>query len=171
MAERKSTQLTKSLAICSALTALALIFSYVEVLIPFSFGIPGVKLGLANIVVLISIYTLGAKYGLFINLARIALSALLFGNAFSVMYAAAGGLLALTVMLLAKRAGIFSVIGVSMSGGVFHNMGQLATAALVMQTPGIIYYFPVLLIAGMITGIVNGFIATLVLRALKYLKR
>ena len=80
MAERKSTKTTKRLATCAALTSLALIFSYVEFLIPISLGIPGIKLGLANIVVLISIYTLGPKYGLFINLARIALSALLFGN-------------------------------------------------------------------------------------------
>ena len=171
MAQRKSTQLTKKLATCSALTALALIFSYVEVLIPFSFGIPGIKLGLANIVVLISIYSLGAKYGLFINLARIALSALMFGNAFSVIYALSGGLISLAVMLLAKRAKVFSVIGVSMAGGVFHNLGQLLVAALVMQTGRIMYYFPVLLISGMITGILTGFIATLVLRALKYLRK
>ena len=171
MAVRKSTELTKRLATCSALTALALIFSYVEVLIPFSFGIPGIKLGLANIVVLICIYTLGAKYGLLINLARIALVALLFGNAFSVVYAVSGGLISLAVMLIAKKAGVFSVIGVSMAGGVFHNLGQLLVAALVMQTGRIMYYFPVLLISGMITGIVTGFIATLVLRALKYLKK
>ena len=171
MSERRSTQLTKRLATCSALTAIALIFSYVEVLIPFSFGIPGIKLGLANIVVLISIYSLGAKYGLFINLARIFLAALLFGNAFSVLYAVSGGLISLAVMLLAKKAGVFSVIGVSMAGGVFHNLGQLLVAAFVMQTARIMYYFPVLLIAGMVTGILNGFIATLVLRALKYLRR
>ena len=171
MGERRSTQVTKRLATGSALTALALIFSYVEVLIPFSFGIPGIKLGLANIVVLISIYSLGAKYGLVINLARIALSALLFGNAFSVLYALSGGLVSLAVMLLAKKAGVFSVIGVSMAGGVFHNLGQLLIAALVMQTGKIMFYFPVLLISGMITGILTGFIATLVLRALKYLKK
>ena len=167
MAERKSTQITKRLAVCSALTALALIFSYVEVLIPFSFGIPGIKLGLANIVVLISIYALGPRYGLLINAARIGLSALLFGNAFSVIYAFAGGLVSFCIMLLAKKAGVFSVIGVSMAGGVFHNLGQLLIAALVMQTSKIMYYFPVLLIAGMITGVLTGFIAYLVLRALR----
>ena len=170
MAERRSTAITKRLATCSALTALALIFSYVEVLIPFSFGIPGIKLGLANIVVLISIYTLGAKYGLFINIARIALSALLFGNAFSVLYAISGGLISLAVMLIAKKTDLFSVIGVSMAGGVFHNLGQLLVAALVMQTGKIMLYFPVLLISGMITGILNGFIATLALRALRFVK-
>jgi len=167
MAERKSTKTTKRLATCAALTSLALIFSYVEFLIPISLGIPGIKLGLANIVVLISIYTLGPKYGLFINLARIALSALLFGNVFSALYALAGGLVSLCIMLLAKKAGVFSVVGVSMAGGVFHNLGQLAVAALVMQTGRIMYYFPVLLIAGMITGILTGFIAVLALRALK----
>ncbi len=167
MAERKSTKVTKRLAICAALTALALIFSYVEVLIPFSFGIPGIKLGLANIVVLISIYTLGPKYGLFINIARICLSALMFGNTFSALYALSGGLLSLAVMLLTKKAGVFSVIGVSMAGGVFHNLGQLMVAVAVMQTVKIMYYFPVLLISGMITGILTGFIAALVLRALR----
>ena len=171
MAERRSIRSTKKLATCAALTALALIFSYVEFLVPISLGIPGIKLGLANIVVLIAIYSLGSGYGLFINLARIALSALLFGNVFSAIYALSGGLLSLAVMLLAKKAGVFSVIGVSIAGGVFHNFGQLLIAAIVMQTPKILYYFPVLTIAGLITGILTGFIATLALRALKYLRK
>ena len=171
MAERRSIRSTKKLATGAALTALALIFSYVEFLVPISLGIPGIKLGLANIVVLIAIYSLGSGYGLFINLARIALSALLFGNVFSAIYALSGGLISLAVMLLAKKAGVFSVIGVSIAGGVFHNFGQLLIAAIVMQTPKILYYFPVLTIAGLITGILTGFIATLALRALKYLRK
>lgn len=170
MAEQKGVKRTKKLATCALLTSLALIFSYVEFLLPISIGIPGIKLGLANIVVLISIYTLGAGSGLLINLARICLSALLFGNAFSVLYALAGGLISLGVMLLAKKAGVFSVIGVSMAGGVFHNLGQLLVAALVMETGGIFYYFPVLLISGMITGIVTGFIAVLALKSVRHIK-
>ena len=170
MSERKSTTTTKKLASCSALTALALIFSYVEVLIPFNFGVPGIKLGLANIVVLIALYAFGYKYALIIDLARIALSALLFGNAFSVFYALAGGTLSILIMILAKKVKVFSVIGVSMSGGVFHNLGQLFVAAFVMQTGKIVFYFPVLLIAGMVTGILNGFIATLVLNAVKKMR-
>ena len=170
MSERKSTTTVKRLATCSALTALALIFSYVEVLIPFNFGVPGIKLGLANIVVLIALYAYGPKYGFVINLARIALSALLFGNAFSILYALCGGMIALLVMMLTKKAKVFSIIGVSMSGGVFHNLGQLFVAAFVMQTGKIMLYFPVLLIAGMVTGILNGFIAALVLNAVHKIK-
>lgn len=166
MAQRKSTTITKRLAVCAALTSLALIFSYVEVLIPFNFGIPGVKLGLANIVVLIALCTYGEKYAFIVDIARIALSALLFGNAFSVLYALTGGLVSLGAMILCRRAKVFSVVGVSMAGGVFHNFGQLLVAALVMQTGQIMYYFPVLVIAGFITGVFTGIVAAFVLRAL-----
>lgn len=148
------------------LTSLALIFSYIEFLIPFNFGAPGIKLGLANIVVVVCIYKLPAKYGLAINVARICLSALLFGSMFSAAYALAGGLVSLAVMLLLKKTNLFSVIGVSMAGGVAHNMAQMVTAMLLMQTKGILAYGPVLLLSGMATGIVNGLITTLVLKAL-----
>ena len=157
---------TKKLALCGLLTALALIFAYVEVLIPLSFAMPGIKLGLANIVVVIALYTLGPAYGLFINAARVLLSALLFGNMFSAMYSLAGCLLSFVVMLLLKKTGLFSLCGVSMAGGVFHNLGQLCVAAFAMQTSSVWYYYPVLLLAGMATGIGIGIVASLVIEKL-----
>ncbi len=158
---------TKKITTCALLSALALMLSYVEAVIPFSAGMPGVKLGFANIAVLFAIYKLGGRYGLYVNLIRIVLSGLLFGTPFSTAYALAGGMLSLVAMLLLKRTGLFSVVGVSMAGGFFHNLGQLIVAALVVQTPQVFLYFPVLIFAGIATGIVNGIITTLTLTRLK----
>jgi len=153
-------------AACGVLTALALIFSYVEFLVPLPLAIPGIKLGLANIVVLVCLYLLGEKYAFFINCTRIALSALLFGSLFSALYALAGGVVSFAAMALLRRTGLFSVCGVSMAGGVFHNLAQLTVAAFLVETSQVFYYFPVLLLAGMATGIGVGILATLILRAL-----
>jgi len=149
------------------LTALALIFSYIEFLVPISIGLPGIKLGIANIVIVIAIFKLGDSYGLVINVARILLSALLFGNMFSAIYALCGGLLSLLVMVLLKKTKLFSVVGVSMAGGVFHNVGQILVAMVIVSSVKALYYFPVLLLAGLVTGIINGVISTLILRALR----
>lgn len=153
-------------AACGVLTALALIFSYIEFLVPLPIAIPGIKLGLANIVVLVCLYLLGEKYAFFINCTRIALAALLFGSLFSALYALAGGIISFAAMALLKKTGIFSVCGVSMAGGVFHNLAQLTVAALLVETARVFYYFPVLLLSGMATGIGIGVLATLILRSL-----
>ena len=166
MSSQSTQNKTRQLASCALLTSLALIFSYVEFLVPLSFALPGIKLGLANIVIVIALYSINAGYALFINAARVLLSALLFGNMFSALYSLAGCLLSFAVMWLLKKTGLFSICGVSMAGGVFHNMGQLAVAAAAMQSSAVIYYYPVLLLAGMATGIGIGIIATLVLRVL-----
>jgi len=157
----------KKLTQCAMLTALALIFSYIEFLIPISIGLPGIKLGIANVVIVVAIYKLGASYGLVINIARILLAALLFGNMFSAIYALCGGLLSLIVMVLLKKTNLFSIVGVSMAGGVFHNVGQILIATVLVSSVKALYYFPVLLFAGLVTGIINGVISTLILRALK----
>ena len=149
------------------MTGLALIFSYVEFLIPVSAAVPGIKLGLANIIVVIALYVYGTSYAFMLNIARILLSALLFGNVFSALYSLAGGLVSLAVMALLKKCSIFSVAGVSMAGGVFHNAGQIALAALIMQTSQVFYYLPVLIFSGIALGLVNGIICTLVLRTVK----
>ena len=153
-------------AACGVLTALALIFSYIEFLVPLPIAIPGIKLGLANIVVLVCLYLLGEKYAFFINCTRIALAALLFGSLFSALYALAGGIISFAAMALLKRTGIFSVCGVSMAGGVFHNLAQLTVAAFLVETAQVYYYFPVLQLSGMATGIGIGVLATLILRSL-----
>ena len=154
------------IAACGVLTALALIFSYIEFLVPLPIAIPGIKLGLANIVVLVCLYLLGEKYAFLINCTRIALAALLFGSVFSALYALAGGLVSFAVMALLKRTDRFSVCGVSMAGGVFHNLAQLTVAGFLVESAQVFYYFPVLLLSGMATGI--GILATLILRSVRH---
>ena len=154
------------IAACGVLTALSLIFSYIEFLVPLPIAIPGIKLGLANIVCLVCLYALGEKHAFLINVTRIALAALLFGSVFSALYALAGGVVSFAVMALLKRTKRFSVCGVSMAGGVFHNLAQLAVAGLLVESAQVFYYFPVLLLSGMATGIGIGILATLILRSI-----
>lgn len=148
-------------------TALALIFSYVETLIPVSFGIPGVKLGLANLLTVIMLYKRNAKEALLLSVVRIVLSGFMFTGMSVILYSLAGGLLSLLVMTLLKRTGAFSVVGVSIAGGVSHNIGQLLVAMAVVQTYQVGYYLPVLLIAGVITGLLIGIVSGEVLKRLK----
>ena len=140
-------------------TALALILSYVETLIPIHFGIPGIKLGLANLVIVVALYKLQLKEVYLLAIVRVLLSGALFGNYFSIIYSLAGGLFSLTVMAVLKKLGGFSVMGISMAGGVFHNVGQMLIAVLVVETFSISYYLPVLLVAGLLTGLVIGVVA------------
>lgn len=150
------------------MVALAFTFSYLESLIPFNFGIPGVKLGIANLVVVIALYTMSAGEAIAIAVIRIFLSALTFGNFFSVSYSLCGGLLSFAVMYLAKKTKL-SVVGVSMLGGVSHNIGQIIVAAIVMETVRIAYYMPVLLVSGLITGLLLGIVAKLVIPKISYI--
>lgn len=137
-------------------TALALIFSYVETLIPIQFGIPGVKLGLANLIIVIALYRMKLSEAYLLSIVRVLLAGFIFGNYFSIIYSLAGGLLSLTVMVLLRKKGGFSVIGVSIAGGVFHNIGQLIVASVIVETFSVMYYVPVLLIAGLVTGLLIG---------------
>lgn len=151
-------------------TALALIFSYVEMLIPIQLGVPGIKLGLANLLIVIMLYKSGPKEALLLSVVRILLAGFMFGNMFSIVYSLAGSLLSLAVMALLKKRGSFSVIGVSIGGAVFHNAGQLLAAMAVTETLKVGYYFPVLLIAGLITGALIGVTAGEVLKRVKNLR-
>ena len=146
--------------------ALALIFSYVETLIPVSFGIQGVKLGLANLIIVIALYKMRLKEVYLLSVTRILLSGFLFGNYFSILYSLAGGLLSLTVMALLKKREGYTVIGISAAGGVFHNVGQLLVAMAVVESFAISGYLPVLLIAGLLTGLLIGILAGQMLKRL-----
>lgn len=150
---------TKRVAYCAVLTALALIFGYVEVLIPFGFGIPGVKLGLANIVIVLALYMLPAYQAFMIQLMRIVLVSFLFGNLSMMIYSLAGGMLSFLVMWLVKKGDAFSIIGVSIAGGVSHNIGQLIVAVLAVQNLRVAFYVPALMIAGLVTGCLIGLLA------------
>ena len=152
-------RLRNKVAYLGIFLALALICSYVESLIPFYFGIPGVKLGLTNVVIVLLLYCVGTKEAFCVSVLRIVLAGFLFGNMFSILYSLAGGVLSFLVMVLLKRTGKFSVLPVSVSGGIFHNIGQIAVAALVVENYNIFYYLPVLLIAGFLTGFLIGIAA------------
>ncbi len=147
-------------------TALALIFSYVETLIPVSFGIQGVKLGLANLIIVIALYKMRLKEVYLLSVTRILLSGFLFGNYFSILYSLAGGLLSLTVMALLKKREGYTVIGISAAGGVFHNVGQLLVAMAIVESLAISGYLPVLLIAGLLTGLLIGMLSGQMLKRL-----
>lgn len=153
-------------ALASMLAALALIFSYIEAIIPFNAGIPGIKLGIANLVILVSLYTLGLGYTLAINVIRILVAGLLFNGLFGAVYSLAGGLLSLLIMYLLKQTGLFSTVGVSMAGGVAHNLGQLLVAALIVSTMKVFVYFPFLIFSGLISGILIGILTCLILKKL-----
>lgn len=149
--------------------ALALICSYVESLIPFYFGVPGVKLGLTNIVVVLMLFCMGAKEAFCISFLRILLAGFLFGNPFSILYSLGGGILSFFVMLFLKSTGKLNVISISVAGGMFHNIGQLLVASAVVENYNLFYYAPVLLAAGFVTGLLIGILAQeLVIRLKDY---
>lgn len=140
-------------------TAVALICSYIETLIPIRFGVPGIKLGLANLVVLLVLYTMRAKDAFLVSVLRILLAGFLFGNLFGILYSLSGGLLSFFVMWLLKKTKLLKCISVSVAGGISHNIGQLLLAAVIVENYNILFYMPVLLIAGLVTGFVIGIIA------------
>ena len=150
---------TKKTAQLGVYIALAMILSYVESLIPFSFGIPGIKLGLTNVVTVIMMYTYGIPGALGVAVLRAVLSGFMFGNAFSIIYSVAGCVLSFIFMYILKKTNHFAIISVSAAGGVMHNVGQLIVAANVVKTYSVIYYAPVLIIAGVFTGIIIGIVS------------
>ncbi|MCC8141179.1 MAG: Gx transporter family protein [Lachnospiraceae bacterium] len=157
----------KTIALLAMMIALAIVFSYVESLIPINFGIPGVKLGLANLVIVATLYLMGGRQALIVSVVRIILSGLLFGNMFSILYSLAGGLLSLGIMVLIKRTDKVSVITVSVMGGIFHNIGQLIVAMIVIENLNLVFYLPVLLLSGFLTGLVIGIVSRLILPRIK----
>lgn len=147
---------TKRISTYGLLVALAFIFSYIEALIPINLGVPGIKLGLANVVVMIALYKLGAKEAFSLALVRVVLVGFTFGNLMMMMYSLAGSILSCIFMILLKKSKQFSMIGVSISGGVMHNVGQILMAIIVLDTVQLYYYLPVLIISGIVTGILIG---------------
>lgn len=150
-------------AFSGLLLAFALILSYIETLIPFQSGIPGIKLGLANLAVLLCLYLLDWREALLLSTLKALLSGLLFGNLFMMIYSLAGAWLSCITMILMKKSGWFHLPVVSASGGVMHNIGQLMVAAFVVKTYGILYYVPILIVAGLIVGFMIGIAASAVL--------
>lgn len=159
--------MSKKVAMAGMFTALAMIFSYVEVLIPINLGIPGMKLGLANLVVVVTLYTMGVPMAFAVSMIRIMLVSMTFGSFSAMLYSMAGGLLSFCGMALLKKVPNFSVIGVSLLGGVLHNTGQLLVAMAVVENINLIAYLPPLMIAGMVTGILIGIVSAQVIPRIK----
>lgn len=146
----------KKTAFCGLVLALALIAGYAESLIPVAVAIPGIKLGAANSVILILLYMAGIKEAFIVNISRVVLSGFLFGSMSSILYSLSGAVFSLLIMTLLKKMDRFSISGVSMAGGVFHNIGQLIMAAWVLETTAVWYYLPVLILSGCVTGLLIG---------------
>ncbi len=157
----------KKLTVLALAVSLAMLLSFIESLIPPLMAVPGVKIGLSNIVTVFLLYTFGAKEAGAVTLVRVLLSALLFGSFVSLIYSMSGAALSFAVMFLIKKTGKFSAVGVSVGGGVCHNIGQIIAAALVMRTAAIVSYLPVLLISGVVAGVFVGIAAGLVTKRLE----
>ncbi len=153
---------TRRIAYLGLLTALAFVFSYIEFLIPVNIGVPGAKLGLANLAIIVALYTLGERDAFLLSVVRIVLVGFTFANLAMMIYSLAGGCLSYAAMVIAKKTNRLSMTGVSVLGGVFHNIGQIFVAMLALKTESLIYYLPVLLIAGIASGVAIGLLGAMV---------
>jgi heptaprenyl diphosphate synthase len=158
----------KKVATYGLLVALAFILSYIENLFPLSLAIPGIKLGLANLVVVTALYSMGAKEAFVLSLLRILLVSFTFGNLSMMLYSLAGGMLSWLLMTIFKKTKLVSMTGVSIIGGIAHNIGQIGVAILVVETFDIAYYLPFLMIVGVITGAVIGILGAMINKRVKF---
>jgi heptaprenyl diphosphate synthase len=161
---------TKKVATLGLCIALSMVLSFIEHQIPPLVAVPGVKVGLPNLVMVFMLYKIGWKETAVVSLIRVVLVSMLFGSVVSMAYGLVGATLSLIGMTLLKKTKLFSTIAVSVVGGVLHNIGQIATACVVMGTAQIVYYLPVLLISGTIAGVVIGFVSGLLVKKLDKLK-
>lgn len=144
-----------------------MILSYLESLVPLSFAIPGIKMGLPNIVIVFALYKLGFRAATCISIIRVVLVSILFGNVMSMIYSLAGAVLSLAVMWLLSRSGKFSSVGVSVAGALGHNVGQIVTAIVLLETGGLVYYLAPLCVSGTIAGICIGIAGGIVVKRVK----
>ena len=158
---------TKKLTVMALTTAVAMILSFVESQIPAFIAVPGVKVGLANIAVVFALYRLGWKEAAAISLVRVVMVSMLFGSIASLFYSLAGAILSLTGMGLLKKTGRFTEIMVSVTGGILHNIGQIAMACLILETAALRYYLPFLLVSGIIAGVVVGLVSAVLVQRVK----
>lgn len=152
--KKKNGSSVKVLCTYGLLIALAFVLSYLESMIPMI--VPGMKIGLANIVVMVALYVFGARDAFILSMIRILLVGFTFGNTVSMMYSLAGGLLSYIVMALLKKTGVFKMVTVSVAGGIFHNVGQILMAMLILENVGVAAYLPILFVSGAVTGVLIG---------------
>lgn len=161
---------TKKITLLGISLSLAMILSFVESLIPPLVAVPGIKIGLANLVVVFLLYQAGVKYAAAVSLARVILSSMLFGNLQVLVFSFAGAFLSLVGMAIMKKTNLFSIITVSVCGGILHNIGQIIVAAVWTSTPEVVYYLPVLLVSGTLAGILIGIVSGIVVKKLDKMK-
>ncbi len=161
---------TRRIALLGVLTSVALVLSYLEVLLPpISTAVPGIKMGLPNIIIIFLLYKFGLKEAVTVSLIRVFIVALLFGNVMTLAYSVAGAVLSLGLMTLFKKFDFFSQVGVSIIGGISHNLGQILVAIFLFDTIQIGYYMIVLSITGTIAGVVIGIISSILVKKLEKL--
>ena len=160
--------MTKKITTAGIFVALAIGLAFIERLIPVNFGVPGIKLGLANIVTVTSLFIMGPVYAIVIQITRIILSTLLFGSPAGLIYSLSGGLLSVAVMILIVKIPrpVFSIVAISVAGAVFHNIGQILAASFVVMNLNLAFYLPVLMISGVATGVFVGFTSRYLVKAL-----
>ena len=161
---------TKRVAFLGMCIALSMILSYFESLIPPLVAVPGIKVGLPNLVMVFMLYKIGWKETAIVSILRVILVGILFGTPLSMIYSLAGATLSLIGVILLKKTNLFAPVTVSVVGGILHNVGQIVTACIVMSTSQIAYYLPVLLISGTVAGIIIGYVAALILKRLEKMK-
>lgn len=159
---------SKKIAVLGVLTGVALVLSYLEAILPPIYAaVPGIKIGLPNIVIILILYKFSAKEAAAVSLLRVFIVALLFGNAMTLAYSMAGALLSLLVMSFMKKLDFFSAVGVSIIGGVFHNLGQILVAIVLLNSTLIGYYMIILTITGTLAGVAVGLIGALLIKRLE----
>ena len=146
------------------LVTVMLMLGYLENLVPT--GVPGIKLGLSNSVLLLAIYWLGIPTALILMVVKVVLSGILFSGVSAMMYAFAGGVLSMVVMSVLYKARGFSPIAIAMAGAVFHNVGQVGLAMVILETDRLVYYMAILMLAGLVTGFVTGTVTSLLMKRL-----
>lgn len=159
----------RRLVLLGTFTAIALALSYIEFLLPPIWSaVPGIKLGLANVMVIYVLYSLSLKDAAMISLVRVFLSAILFGTALTLAYSLAGAVLSLAAMAILKKLGLFSEVGVSIAGAVLHNLGQILVAVIVLRTAEIGYYMIILTLTGILSGVFVGLVGSLLTKYIKF---
>ena len=158
---------TRRLTTLAITISLALILSFIESRIPAFVAIPGIKVGLANIAVIFTLYKIGVKEAISVSILRVILVSFLFGTPISLIYSITGAIFSLTVMILLKKLTPLTEVAVSVSGGVMHNVGQITAASFMLSTNVVLYYLPFLLVSGTIAGIAIGIASGILVKRVK----
>lgn len=161
--------LSRKITILGLLTALGILLGYIESLFIIPIRVPGIRLGISNIITVFCLYLFGPYEAFSVLISRVLLSGLMFGNGISILYSISGAIISLIVMSLAKRYLNFSVVGISVLGGVFHNIAQLVVATILVQNYSVLVYAPFLVMVGVIAGVIIGIISDLLIKRLGHL--